>query len=112
MKFISKEHEAFYNNMEAVLNTWDSYYKSLVYTLGISDSIRKHINDVFITGDGIQVEVFNKPWVTSTDRKVMSLAFNLFNGYSGDTDIDSIFSCEYAPYFLEAIKIRYSQYFN
>ncbi len=114
MKFINEQHENFYHEYKEKCNSWDSYYQALIYTLGISDNIRKHIEDVYTVDDGIQVTAFDHAWLTSSDRAVISLAFNLFNGTNENAEVDSIFSMsyDYAPYFLEAIKLRYKSYFK
>lgn len=60
---------------------------------------------------------------TGTSKKVTRLAFNLFNGAVCDSDedfennrvspyyaVDEIFCCGLAPYFYQAIKLRYPEY--
>lgn len=54
-------------------------------------------------------------WQTSGTVRVCQLAFNLWNGYSGERQGDEftpndLFCCEFAPYFMEGIKIRYPEY--
>lgn len=82
-------------------------------------------------GDIIDVIIFeglNKPFQTSTSLKTTRLAFNLWSGTVYDSDdpetyIDKsgekeyvpskyyapnyIFSCNYTPYYFEAIKMRF-----
>lgn len=63
-------------------------------------------------------------WQTSTSSKVTRMALNLWNHsimYDSEEDLEKehissayapseIFCCSYAPYFWEAIKIRYPEY--
>ena len=54
-------------------------------------------------------------WQTSGTVKVCHLAFNLWNGYTEKENgryftPDELFCCEYAPYFVEGIKVRYPEY--
>ena len=47
--------------------------------------------------------------------RVCRLAFNLWNGYtepeqSNAFSPEDLFCCEFAPYFMEGIKIRYPEY--
>ena len=66
-------------------------------------------------------------WVTSTEdpediRTVIRMAYNLYGGTpsveEADDQLDEcrkytadkLFNCRYAPYFWEAVKIRYPEY--
>ena len=51
-------------------------------------------------------------WQTDTSRKTTRLAFNLWNSFEDGiySSVDAIFSCEYAPFFWEAIKLRFPEY--
>ena len=61
----------------------------------------------------------NARWLYGTSQKTCRLAFNLWNGRTSDSEndsaspyyaVDEIFNCEYAPYYWQAIKLRYPQY--
>lgn len=127
MNFIDKEHEKFWDKqLEKMkeLGKTDVYYKSLVYTLGICESTREHFSDIFDLKDGsIKINGLNSAWQTGTSEKVTRMAFSLWNKCNFDSEndmeknqlssyynISEIFSCSYAPYFYEAIKIRYPEY--
>ena len=76
----------------------------------------------------ILVEGLDKAWQTHTSLKTARMAFNLYNGYCYDnktyidsdgyeTDLPSVyyspvhlFACSDAPYFWQAIKLRYPEY--
>ena len=54
-------------------------------------------------------------WQTSGTVRVCRLAFNLWNGYtdpehSNAYSPEDLFCCEFAPYFMEGVKIRYPEY--
>ena len=65
-------------------------------------------------------------WQTSGSKKVVRMAFNLFCGGTPSVDenesvekqlyeckqyaVEELFCCMYAPFFWEAVKIRYPEY--
>lgn len=124
MKFIDNEHKEFYNEKLKLLNKDDVFYRSLIYCLGISGVTRKHFKDIYnIEEKEININCINEGWQTNSSKKVTRIAFNLFNGcsYDSENDIDSeklssyyniseIFNCNFAPYFIEAIKLRYPEF--
>lgn len=130
MNFIDDEHKSFFENkMEelAKLGKKDVYYKSLVYTLGICETTREHFKEIFnIYQSEVNLDAIQKGWQTGTSEKVTRMAFNLWNHclmYDSEDDLDKekisssyapseIFCCSFAPYFWEAIKIRYPEYTN
>jgi len=81
--------------------------------MGISDEIRKHVEDVFDFRENvIRPEGLNKGWQTSGSSCLIRLAFNLWNGWNADgyaTPYD-LFSTSDVAYMLEAIRIRYPEY--
>lgn len=117
IRFRSEEHVNFYSEMMNKCGENDSFHRAFFYVMGISPQTRANINQMFdfrrdsITPDGIR-----GGWQTSGSMKVCNLAFNLWNGYTG-TENDSVspyelFDCEYAPFFIEGIKIKYSENFR
>ena len=124
MKFIDKEHENFYKQKLNQIGSQDVYRKALVYTLGICETTREHFTDIFNIKEGlINRDSLQRAYQTSTSMKVTRLSFSLWNSNSYDSDEDlkngiisthynpsDIFCCSYAPYFYEAIKIRYPEY--
>lgn len=105
----------------------DCNHRSTAYLLALDVVLRVHINDVFdFQKDIIKLEGLNKGFQTGSSKKTTRLAFNLWSGYysDGETYIDKdgyetllpsnyytpeqIFCCaEYAPYYWQAIKIRF-----
>lgn len=130
MNFIDDEHKSFFENKMKELDKLgkkDVYYKSLVYTLGICETTREHFKEIFnINQSEVNLDSIQKGWQTGTSEKVTRMAFNLWNHslmYDSEDDLDKekisssyapseIFCCSFAPYFWEAIKIRYPEYTN
>ena len=127
MKFVSREHQRFwFEKMDEViqLGKADVYYKSIIYTLGICETTRENFDDIFNLKQGeININALQSPYQTGTSSKVTRLAFSLWNGcnFENEQDIEKqnvsvnynvneIFSCGYAPYFYEGIKIRFPEY--
>ena len=115
LKFYDTEHDRFYKeNTEG--KKLDCYNKCLIYLLGLTEETRANKNKFYndITRE-IYIEVINEPFQTGTTMAITKLAFNLFNGFTGLQDsearqyaIDNIFAYkEFAPYFYEAIRIRF-----
>ena len=101
--------------------------KALCYCLGISDDTRRNINRIYDFKTGcVKPECLHDGWQTSGSEKVVRMAFNLYcNGTpSVDDELDAeeqidecrqysveeLFCCAYAPYFWQAIQIRYPEY--
>lgn len=125
--FESREHEAFFYEMLNKCRYKDVYHIALVYTLGISADTREHIDSIYDFNTGfIKNDCIRDGWQTGTDKKVTRLAMNLYCGgtpsmyaYEDKDDIedeihkynvDEIFCCSYAPYFFQAIKLRFPEY--
>ena len=119
IRFISEAHEKFYyEKLKEVLYV-DVYHKALCYCLGISDDTRRNINRIYD---------FKTGWQTSGSGKVVRMAFNLYcNGTPSVDDeqnteeqidecrrylAEELFCCCYAPFFWQAIQIRYPEYAN
>lgn len=127
MKFIDDKHQQFYEEKIKEIEKnrkIDSYYRSLIYTLGICETTRMNFNKIFnIQNETINIDSLNEGWQTGSSIKTTRMAFSLWcacmydsedniekdiksNGYN----VSEIFCCGYAPYFYEAIKIRYPEY--
>jgi len=129
--FKNNAHKAFYNHQTALARSSagkeaDCYTKSLIYTLGICDDTRRRFESIYdAKGRRIVTDAILAAWQTSGSLKVTRLAFQLFTDGTPSAFIDydkpdvdecrrysvsDIFCCEFAPYFVEAIKIRYPEY--
>jgi len=125
MLFKNDAHKDFYESLMKEL-TNDCYHRALVYTLGICDDTRKRFDEMYNKEERCIIPVtINAAWQTGGSLKVTRLAFNLFTdrpatAYNGTDNPDfdeckkysvsDIFCCEFAVYFVEAIKIRYPEY--
>ena len=127
--FISSEHEKFYYEKleQLILKDLDVYHKALIYCLGISNDTRRNIDRIYDYKTGcVKTESLREGWQTSGSVKVVRMAFNLYcNGVPSVDDyedvekqiyecrrytVEDIFCCAYAPYFWQAIQIRYPEY--
>lgn len=116
IRFISKEHEQFYKEMMKKSGVDDSYHRSFFYCMGISEVTRANINKLYNFERGYaEPDALHGGWQTGSSLRLTRLALNLWNGYAeqGEERMSTpceLFSCEYAPYFYEAIKLRYPEY--
>jgi hypothetical protein len=114
--FHNSEHEAFFYRMLAERRCTDSYHRALFYTLGLSEDTRAHIQELFDFSDGgIKSKGLSASWQTGGSISICRLAFNLWNGWiqTGEERYSTpyeLFDCEAAPYFFEAIRLRYPEY--
>ena len=111
MNFMNNAHEKFYYEKLKEVRYQDVYHKALVYCLK--------------TGC-VKTECLLAGWQTSGSVKVIRMAFNLYcdgapsvDDYQDTEDqlqecsqynVEELFCCSYAPYFWQAIQIRYSEY--
>lgn len=118
IKFNSKEHEMFYGEMLNRVKSDDVYYRAFFYCMGVCPITRKHIEDLFDFQEGCIIpENLHQPYQTGTSYQVTRMAYNLWNGYmeegyESSTTPSSLFACEYAYEFYEALKIRYPEHFR
>lgn len=99
--------------------------KHLYIHYGICETTRDHFKEIFNEKERIiNLDSVDTAWQTSTSSKVTRMALNLWNHsimYDSEEDLENghiskeyapseIFCCSYAPYFWEAIKIRYPEY--
>ena len=129
MEFVDDEHEKFWEEKNLIMQKYgktDVYYKSIVYTLGICETTRNNFNKIFSIENGeINIDSINSAFQTGTSEKVTRMAFSLWNRCNYDSEKDrqkgkiseyynpsEIFCCSYAPYFVEALKLRYPEYFR
>lgn len=120
--FYSEQHRNFYSRY--VDGGADPYYRALVYMLGMTAETRSNFSRCF---DGetrmIRPAALGEGWQTGGTVRIVRMAFNLWNGwcYESEEDAqegrtsdtftpDNLFCCEFAPYFYEAVKLRYPEY--
>ncbi|MCP1110804.1 DUF6075 family protein [Ohessyouella blattaphilus] len=128
--FKSQEHKEFYFKHMGEVDNKDVYNKALFYTLGIANETRRMIGHIYdFESNSVRPQCLFESWITSGSARAVRLAFNL---YCNDTPsiykyeenqeetlkeckyycIDDVFCCEYAPFFLEAVRLRYPEYFR
>ena len=127
LKFKNEKHREFYEENVKRFGA-DEYLESLIYLVGLSSTTRKQWSEIYQEEyKMIKPEVLKEPWQTGTSLKILRLGFQLYtdktisdtNFETGEYDINEcrrysvsdIFCCEYAPFFIEALKIRYPWYF-
>ena len=105
-------HKSFYfKNMIRLPK--DSYYKSLIYTLGINEVCRFHFDEIFdMENRCINPNCLEgNPWMTGSSRRNIIIAFDLFNGFKPE-ERESLtyllgYSGEDTKYYIEALKLRF-----
>jgi len=123
--FVGYGHLDFYTVQSLRLNP-DCYLKALIYALGICPDTRRRFDSLYNVKDKCIVpETLNSDWQTGGSLKVTRLAFQLFTDGTPSAFLDpdlpdvaecmrysvsDIFCCGYAPFFVEAIKLRYPDY--
>lgn len=127
LQFISDAHERFYVEKLQEVRVQDVYHKALCYCLGICADTRKNVYRIYDFKIGlVKTDCLSEGWQTSGSMKVVRMAFNLYcNGTPSVWDYDSteeqikecsqygveeIFCCGYAPYFWQAVQIRYPEF--
>lgn len=125
--FLGEKHEAFFQDQMKRVRRNDVYHRALIYCLGISEDTRRNIDQIYDFDAGcVKPECITMGWQTSGSLRVTRLAFNLYCDGTPTVDdemkedaqmrecrsycVDDIFCCSYAPYFWQAIKIRYPEY--
>lgn len=123
IKFRDELHQKKYDEILKRMAYTSPYHHSLAYLIALDESCREHIDDMYDFEEMvIKPSAINKAWQTSSSVKTTALAFNLFTSWTvwcEDVDfdvsscsVDNIFCCEYAPFYYEAIKLRYTEYTN
>ena len=127
IRFISAVHKKFYYEKLKQVRYQDVYHKALCYCLGISEDTRKNVNRIYDFASGcVKTECLSEGWQTSGSLKVVRMAFNLYcnstpsvKDYEGEEEqlkecaqytVEELFCCSYAPYFWQAIQLRYPEY--
>ena len=116
MIFENKYHELRYNDLMSRMKKNDCYHRAVAYLMALADLLPEDVFD--FERDVIKHAGLNKGWQTSSTRKTTRLMYNLWNGWAYESasddavslyyTVDNIFdNYQYAPYFFEAVRIRY-----
>lgn len=124
IKFFDEEHERyFYAFCDMFNEDTDEYHYAVAYLLALDTECRKHYKDIFDFDENIiKPECLTAAWQTGTSSKTTRLMLNLWNGYCSEGESSEeeqpsdyytpyhLFACSYAPYYWQAIKLRYPCY--
>ena len=117
--FKNENHKMQYCEILSKMNCTDSYHRSAAYLIALAELVP---TDVFhFENDHIITEGLHKSWQTNSTQRATRLMFNLWNSWAYEDknakansiasplySVESIFcDYEYAPYFYEAIRIRF-----
>lgn len=125
--FKDKEHERFFKVYYENCRYQDAYHAALVYCLGISPDTRTHAEEIYDFQNGnVKPECLYEGWQTSGSQRIIRMAYNLYcNGTPSVFELETVeeqldecrrytaedlFCCGYAPYFWQAVKVRYPEY--
>lgn len=111
MIFYDEKHEKRYHEFLVRMKKSDCYHSALAYLLALDENIRddpKRISDCFdFDRDAINRDVFQNGWITGFDRRLLTLAFHLWNE-NNEANISDVFGYTKLDYMLEAVRIRFS----
>lgn len=121
MKFRDKTHEQEFEALMQRMNadSRDVYRLALAYLITADKVCAEHIDNIYDFSERCIIPgCLSEGWQTGTSLKTCRLAFNLFNGGLGWCDDDDkclvtpaeIFGCCLAPFYWEAVKLRYPEY--
>lgn len=111
--FNGNPHKQFFYGMLMRCQKQDSYHQAFFYAAGLAEEIRANIGELFdFERDQVCLEGLYAGWQTSGTDRITRLAFNLWNGWveEGNEYLTSpyeLFAGFHAPYFWEAIRLRY-----
>lgn len=111
IRFKSMDHEVKYYTIALQMKVKDRYHKALAYLLAFDDNIsdnEERLKACFdFENDSIKPGVLEEAWVTGMDRRILTLAFNLWNE-SNSADISYVFGGADVEHLLEAVRIRFA----
>ena len=111
IRFKSIDHEVKYYMIAHQMAVKDSYHKALAYLLAFDDNIsdnEERLKACFdFENDSIKPGVLEEAWVTGMDRRILTLAFNLWNE-SNSADVSYVFGGADVEHLLEAVRIRFA----
>lgn len=112
--FRDDDHRAAFDAILRRMGRADDYHVAAAYLLALLDPL--HTEDVFdFFSDAIRPGALCAPWQTGTSTRTTRLLFNLWNGYTEEgaeylSTPENLFCCELAPFYWEAIKLRFPRY--
>ena len=129
IRFRDDEHKNRFEVLCNRVNNRDVYITTALYLFSLDEDCYNNVDSLFdFKHLYIKLEGLHGGWHTGTSRRTVRLAFNLWNGYCYEDDTytdekgikhqlpsseytpDNLFCCNLAPYYFEAIKLRYPEY--
>lgn len=119
MIFKDERHESLFWLILDEMDNDDVYHTALAYLIALDNVCRNHINDIYDFDEcSIKPSCLYKLWQTGTSLKTTFLAFNLYTDgtlFCKDNEVlffsvSEVFCCSYAPYYWQALKIRYPEF--
>jgi len=116
--FVHHTHKQFYLSRLRQSGGKDDRFRALFYVLGIHKHTRNHIDDLFnFKHKCVRPEGLYAPWQTDTTTRLTLFAFNLWSGNSNRTydhmiTPHALFTGNYAPFLVEALRLRFPDYFT
>ena len=113
--FRTEEHEAHYGEILSKMKSQDCYHRAIAYLFALDDCCYEHLDLLFdFKDDGIIVDGVNGGWHTSSSKRTVHLAFNLWNDYiDKDRPLNStpseLFSGSFMEYYFTAIALRFER---
>lgn len=114
--FKDTKHASFFSQILSNMKNNDCYHQSVAYLFALDDKCRKHITDLFdYAQDNICPSALYQSWQSDSSQRTTRLALNLWYGYYDEYEAKystpvEIFNCSFAPYYYEAIKLRFPQF--
>ncbi len=109
--FKDDNHERRYCEILGKMKSHDVYHAALAYLLALDGNIQgKRLSECFdFSEDSIKPNVLDAAWITGTDRRVLQLAFNLWNNAQPANVSDVFGTGSDIEYLLEAVRIRFGE---
>ena len=114
--FNDTKHASFFSQILSNMKKNDCYHQSVAYLFALDENCREHIADLFnYEHDNITPSALYYAWQNDSSQKTTRLALNLWYGYYDEYDAKystpvELFNCPYAPFYYEAIKLRFPQF--
>ena len=79
MKYFNDKQQRFIEECCIRAKCNDCYHKALFYTLGLTEDCMNNIESLFDFKERCVKPIEGQGWITGTDRRIIRLAYNLFN---------------------------------
>ena len=131
IRFKDKDHELNYLSLFQQMKKQSSAHQAVAYLLALDPICFLHCRELYDFREGHTIpRGLDEAWHTLKSRRTTRLAFNLFDGHfsDGETYIGSdgfeemlpsryytpynFFNCDDAPYYVEAVKIRFPKFWK